>query len=245
MGVDVKLVAVDVRAYRERFLPAYRAAEAGERFDGLVALLEEARRVAPERRYEPPHASVWDDPEMARRRDEAEAARDRGDPGPWKQLVAAVAEYEKGPPAPSLTRRRIAEAVATLASSDVPRAEKVRLAREIGPRVAEVVCLPWGRVRNPAFNLTRSELAVELKDASDELDGMLVGLGLTGGALEVFPAELAEVMSRADVERFARELARFPRRPAGDALARDDETLRELLDFVRANPDFSLAVTSY
>jgi hypothetical protein len=244
VGVEVKIAALDLRLYRERFLPAYRAAERGADLGSFVELLRTALPAAPEAKPRPSRDSPWDDPELARRRDEAEAARKRGDMRPWNELIRFAISKVRGPPAPVLTRGDIAEALATLESSSVPTSEKARVVQHIAPELMEILCLPWGRMPDPWFNLTRSDLTERLTDRSEVLGTMLFGIGLSGGTLEISPGASAHVMSRADVARVSAELAKIPRPEGNEELARDDAQLRQLVEFVMANPEFALVKIS-
>jgi hypothetical protein len=148
------------------------------------------------------------------------------------------------PPAPALTKRDVASSLATLESEAASAAEKARVVRDIGPDLVALLCLPWGRLRDPWFNLTRSDLTDEFRRRSETLDTMLFVTGLTGGRLEIAPAESTAVLSRADLQRVIDELAKIPR-PEDAHLAREYDHFRELVDFARSNPDFALVVMSY
>jgi hypothetical protein len=244
MGVVLRLSVLNLRQYRVSFLPAYRAAESGRDLTAFTQMLRSALADAPDARPPAvdPHV-LWEEPEVKRRYAEAEEAKKQGDLAPSHEFWAMINEKLASPTQPPLIKREILDALRLLESDTATATEKIRIVREIGPELAEQLCKPWTRVRNPSFNLTRSDLTDILK-SSDELDPMLSGIGLTGGRLEVTRAGDALVFSRTDLERLVAELAKVRRPLATIRLEHECGHFRELVDLALSTPDYALVLTS-
>lgn len=114
MSANVLLTLLDMKAYRDRLVPAHRALAENGNVAPIRELLREAAPRTPDVESPFDLIDLNRNPEYVRKKTEAQQAQHRGDPGPMRELRELAAELTARRSGPRLLTRKDARAAMDL-----------------------------------------------------------------------------------------------------------------------------------
>jgi len=140
MGLNVLLMLVDVKTYRERLLPAHRAFADRGNVEPIRELLRDAASKAPDVESPFDLIDLNRNPEYVRKKKEAQQAQEPGDPAPMREPRGLAAELAPRQTTPRLlTCRDVLEAIDVLGCEGADASTHARVILRVLPGLMEIL----------------------------------------------------------------------------------------------------------
>jgi len=218
MGFDNHIHLFNLKVYRERVLPAYRAFLDSGDSEIFIPLIRECISIL-EANPQLSNDLLWN---------KEICEEDIG------VLNGAVYYNSKGNYGSNTGKR------------ETTREDKQFYAREIvSPNILQVLCVPHYEGTNSVQNLTRTPLTHYLYERSDWIMELYTrGHEVGGGPLEIFIGEWSEFFTNEDLQEFSDELSKVS--APNDSIPRKEyENLRTLLKLALEDEDLTLVLSLY